>query len=118
MTELHEGLPVQEFQSRDELRSWLLENEKISGGIWVRIYKSKSGVKTVSFHEVLEEGLCFGWSESLRHALDDKSYLQKFTPRKSSKTQSERNLKLVEKLERENKMRESGYLALGLIASG
>ena len=51
---------------------------------------------------------------SSRDPHDDLSYLQKFTPRKGKKTQSERNLKLVKKLEGEKRMRPSGYLALGL----
>ena len=86
----------------------------MSDGIWVRIYKTKSNVQSVTFHEVLEEGLCFGWSESLRRAYDEMSYLQKFTPRKGSKTRSKRNLALVKRLESEHKMRPSGYAALGL----
>ena len=50
----------------------------------------------------------------MRYSYDELSYLQKFTPRKGKKTQSERNLNLVKKLESENRMRESGYIALGL----
>ena len=110
----HENLNVISFETRNDLHEWLLENEKTSDGIWVRIFKTKRKVKSVTFHEVLEEGLCFGWSESSRHSYDDLSYLQKFTPRKGKKTQSERNLKLVKKLEGEKRMRPSGYLALGL----
>ena len=112
--ELHENLPIISYETSGELHDWLLENENKSDGIWVRIYKTKSKVKSITFHEVLEEGLCFGWSESLRHSYDDLSYLQKFTPRKGKQTQSERNLNLVKKLEAENRMRPSGYLALGL----
>jgi uncharacterized protein YdeI (YjbR/CyaY-like superfamily) len=37
-----------------------------SPGIFVRIYKKGSGIASVNFEEVLEEGLCFGWSESMR----------------------------------------------------
>lgn len=82
----HENLNVISFETRNDLHEWLLENEKTSDGIWVRIFKTKSKVKSVTFHEVLEEGLCFGWSESSRHLYDDLSYLQKFTPRKGKKT--------------------------------
>ena len=58
----HENLNVISFETRNDLHEWLLENEKTSDGIWVRIFKTKSKVKSVTFHEVLEEGLCFGWS--------------------------------------------------------
>ena len=76
----------------------------------------QAGIKSVSFHELLEEGLCFGWSESQRRRYDEQSYLQKFTPRRAKKTQSERNLQLVEKLTREGRMQAAGYRALGLAA--
>ncbi|KXT78936.1 hypothetical protein STRDD11_02347 [Streptococcus sp. DD11] len=114
LDQLRENLAINSFETRDELHDWLLENGQSSADIWVRIFKTKSKAKSVSFHEVLEEGLCFGWSESMRRSYDDLSYLQKFTPRKGSKTQSERNLKLVGKLESQKRMRPEGYTALGL----
>ena len=75
LDELHEKLLVILFETGNELHNWLLENENESDGIWIRIYKTKSKVESVTFHEILEEGLCFGWSESLRHSYDDLSYL-------------------------------------------
>ncbi|HYO17739.1 MAG TPA: hypothetical protein VES02_03605 [Dermatophilaceae bacterium] len=51
-----------------------------SAGMWVRLAKKGSEIPGVDFHDVLEEGLCFGWSESNRRAGDAVSYLQKLTP--------------------------------------
>ena len=110
-----EELPVQALASREELHHWLLAHGESAAGLWVRLFRVKSGIKSVSFHELLEEGLCFGWSESQRRRYDEQSYLQKFTPRRGKKTQSERNLQLVEKLTREGRMRPAGYRALGLV---
>jgi hypothetical protein len=31
-----------------------------------RIFKADSGVESVTFEDVLDEGRCFGWSESWR----------------------------------------------------
>lgn len=109
-----EELPVQAFASREELHDWLLAHGESAAGLWVRLFKVKSGIKSISFHELLEEGLCFGWSESKRRSYDEQSYLQKFTPRRAKKTQSERNLQLVEKLTREGRMQAAGFRALGL----
>ncbi len=91
-----------------------MANHAVSGGIWLRIYKKNSGVESVSFEEVLDEGLCFGWSESKRIKGDEKSYLQLFTPRHTIGTTSKRNLEHVKRLIRENKMMPSGLKALGL----
>ena len=108
-------LPILEFKSGSALRKWLKKNYSTSDGIWVRIYKKNSGVKSVTFEEVLDEGLCFGWSESLRHKSDKKSYLQRFTPRKTKGTTSKRNLKHIAQLIKEKKMQPSGYKSLGRI---
>lgn len=37
----HENLNVISFETRNDLHEWLLENEKTSDGIWVRIFKTK-----------------------------------------------------------------------------
>lgn len=90
-----------------------MANHAVSEGIWLRIYKKNSGVESVSFEEVLDEGLCFGWSESKRIKGDEKSYLQLFTPRRTIGTTSKRNLEHVKRLIHENKMMPSGLKALG-----
>ena len=105
-------LPVLSFDQRQALRDWLLTNHATSPGIFVRIFKKHSGVASVNFEDVLDEGLCFGWSESLRLSGDDASYLQKFTPRRTPGTVSERNRRHVERLIREGRMTSAGLEAL------
>lgn len=106
-------LPVVSFQSRAELRRWLDLHHLTSAGIWVRQAKKGSGIPSVDFHDVLEEGLCFGWSESNRRAGDAVSYLQRFTPRRVRGTTSQRNHRLADRLTTEGLMTESGLRALG-----
>jgi uncharacterized protein YdeI (YjbR/CyaY-like superfamily) len=91
-----------------------MEHHAESDGIWVRISRKNSGIPSVTFEEVLDEGLCFGWSESMRRTGDEQSYLQRFTPRRSKGTTSERNRKHVERLIREKRMMPSGFLVLDL----
>lgn len=83
MKTLLDNLPVLEFETGAALRAWLEEHHHTSPGMWLRIYKKNAGSRSVTFEEVLDEGLCFGWSESKRRRYDDISYLQKFTPRRS-----------------------------------
>jgi uncharacterized protein YdeI (YjbR/CyaY-like superfamily) len=68
----------------------------------------------VTFEDLLDEGLCFGWSESNRLSYDDVSYLQRFTPRKTKGMMSARNLRHVERLIAEGRMTEHRLVALGL----
>lgn len=102
------------FKSKRELRAWLELNHSTSQGIWVRLFKTKSKTESVGFEDVLDQGLCFGWSESFRHKYDDESYLQKFTPRKSKGTTSKRNLDHARNLIDTGEMTSAGLQALGL----
>ena len=108
------GLHVIEFLDEASLRTWLVENHKTSPGIWVRVYKSSSGQPSVTFEELLDQGLCFGWSESLRHRGDRLFYLQKFTPRRTRGTRSKRNLEHAKKLIASGEMTAAGLAALNL----
>jgi uncharacterized protein YdeI (YjbR/CyaY-like superfamily) len=112
MKQQGDDLPIMSFASASELRKWLHENHATSSGIWVRIDKKNSGVASITFHELLDEGLCFGWSESTRRAGDAKSYLQRFTPRRTKGTKSMRNLERVKRLKAEGRMTPSGLAAL------
>jgi uncharacterized protein YdeI (YjbR/CyaY-like superfamily) len=105
-------LPIREFSSSDELRAWLVKHHASSDGMWVRIYKKDSGVPSVTFEQVLDEGLCFGWSESLRRKGDQRSYLQRFTPRRTRGTTSKRNRERIDRLIKEERITRFGMKAL------
>jgi uncharacterized protein YdeI (YjbR/CyaY-like superfamily) len=102
------------FRDRAELRSWLQRNHGTSPGLLVRMQKKHSGVPGVAFADVLDEGLCFGWSESTRLPGDADSYLQQFTPRRNRGTTSTRNLRHAEQLIEQGLMTDAGRHALGL----
>lgn len=107
-------LPVVSFTDRAALRQWLAENHAHHSGVYVRIPKRGSMHPGLSFQDLLEEGLCFGWSESLRISADARSYLQRFTPRRTRGTTSARNRLLAARLSQQGLMTESGLAALGL----
>jgi hypothetical protein len=39
-------------------------------GLLIRLYRKGSGVEGIAFEDLLQEGLCFGWSESRRQPGD------------------------------------------------
>jgi len=51
-------LPIMAFTSAEELRVWLENHHAESPGVCLRIFKKNSGVPSVSFEDVLDEGLC------------------------------------------------------------
>lgn len=105
-------LPIISFKNRDELRAWLLQNYSISKGILVQIFKKHSVIESVTFEDVLKEGLCFGWSESKRLKGDENSYLQQFTPRRTKGTNSSRNIRLIQELIEDKSMTEAGLAVI------
>lgn len=110
----HDDLPIMTFASATDLHTWLEQHHAQSQGIWLRIFKQRAGIPSVSFAEVLDAGLCFGWSESARRSYDDTSYLQRFTPRKTGGTQSKRNIERAHALIEAGRMTAAGLKALGL----
>ena len=56
----------------------------------------------------MNEALCFGWIDGQAKSYDEKSYLQKYTPRRKRSIWSKRNTKKVEQLIKVGKMHSSG----------
>ena len=110
MTEELEGVG---FATVPELWDWLREHGSTHLGVWVQLQKKGSTHPSVGFHDLLEAGIAFGWSESTRRSHDATSYLQKFTPRRTRGTASARNLAIADRLEAEGRMTPAGRLALG-----
>jgi uncharacterized protein YdeI (YjbR/CyaY-like superfamily) len=111
---MKDDLPIQSFKTGAELCAWLQNNHATAPGIWVRIYNKHSHIESVTFDELLDEGLCFGWSESMRRKYEEDSYLQRFSPRKAKGTQSARNLDRIKILIANGKMTPFGLQALDL----
>jgi uncharacterized protein YdeI (YjbR/CyaY-like superfamily) len=59
----------------------------------------------------VDEALCFGWIDGLRKSLGETSYMIRFTPRKRTSAWSAVNLKRVEELIAEGRMRPAGLAA-------
>lgn len=105
-------LEIIAFADVDELWAWLAEHHETHPGAWVHLQKAGSTVASVGFHDVLEAGIAYGWSESSRRTFDSSSFLQKFTPRRTRGTQSSRNRAIAERLEAQGRMSPAGHRAL------
>ena len=69
-------------RSRQEWRKWLQTHHDSQAEIWLVFVKQHAGTPALSYEDAVEEGLCFGWIDSLVRRLDDARYARKFTPRK------------------------------------
>src|SRR4051812_25334635 len=78
MPSIPESIP---FPSQKSWAVWLAKNHAKSPGIWLRIAKKDSGLKSVSYPEALEAALCYGWIDGQKKGYDASSWIQRFTPR-------------------------------------
>jgi uncharacterized protein YdeI (YjbR/CyaY-like superfamily) len=93
-----DGLPVMTFASAAEWESWLEDNHAASDGVWIKMAKKGTGIESVRYPEVLESALCFGWIDGRREALDERYFLQRYTPRRPRSSWSRINRDKAEKL--------------------
>lgn len=103
-----DGLPKIAFASAAEWEQWLEDNHAVSKGVWAKLAKKHSGIASVGFPDVLETALCFGWIDGRREALDERYYLQRYTPRRARSRWSRINRDTVERLIAEGRMRPAG----------
>lgn len=101
-------VPILAFASQELWQKWLEKYHATLDGVWVQFYKKNSGVATVSYAQAVETALCYGWIDSQVKKFDDKSYLQKFTPRRSKSIWSKVNTLHIERLMKEGKMKPAG----------
>lgn len=96
-----DDLPIVGFESRDAWAEWLEDAHGSSLGVWLRIPKAGSGEPGASYADALEVALCFGWIDGQKARLDDRFWLQRFTPRRPksvwSRVNRDKALALIER---------------------
>ncbi|TGK87513.1 bacteriocin-protection protein, YdeI/OmpD-associated family [Leptospira noumeaensis] len=105
-------IPTKEFKTQNKFEEWLDKNHDRSSGIWLKIFKKDSGIKTVSYSEALDVALCYGWIDSQKQKFDEESWLQKFSPRTTKSIWSKVNIGHVERLIDQGKMKPAGLIAV------
>ena len=103
-----DDLPVALFATPAELEAWLEDEHESSPGLWLKIAKKGSGAQSVTYAEALEVALCFGWIDSQKRGLDERFFLQRFTPRRPRGRWSRINREKVEELVEKGRMRPPG----------
>jgi uncharacterized protein YdeI (YjbR/CyaY-like superfamily) len=99
------------FKTPKEFRKWLAAHHATSTELWVGYYKKASGKVSMTWQESVDEALCFGWIDGIRKSLDNESYTNRFTPRKSRSTWSAINIARVEELTEQGLMTPAGLAA-------
>jgi uncharacterized protein YdeI (YjbR/CyaY-like superfamily) len=99
---------VHEFRDVKTLERWFAKNHAKAPELWIKTHKKDSGLASVTNAEALEVALCWGWIDAIRKPFDDKSFLQRYTPRGKRSLWSARNKGIVAKLIEDGRMQPSG----------
>jgi uncharacterized protein YdeI (YjbR/CyaY-like superfamily) len=99
---------VLEFRDAQSFYRWLGKHHDQEDEVWIKIHKMDSGLESITPKEAIDVVLCWGWIDGLRKSFDDKSYLQRYTPRGRKSTWSRINVENVARLIREGRMTEHG----------
>ena len=107
-----EQAPILSFRTPKTWLGWLEKNHQSSTGVWLKISKKTSPVKSVSYAEALEAALCYGWIDAQKKGYDEVSWLQKFTPRGARSIWSRINREKVQALIDSGRMQPAGLQAV------
>ncbi|CAH0999442.1 hypothetical protein LEM8419_00742 [Neolewinella maritima] len=89
-------------------RAWLVEHHGREQSIWLIIFRKADDRSSLTYAEAVDEGLCFGWIDSLPNKRDGRSYYQLFSPRNPKSNWSRVNKQKVARLLAQGRMAAPG----------
>lgn len=103
---------AKEFYAEDRLewRSWLAQNHASAKSVWLVFDKGKD--RTLSYDDIVEEALCFGWIDSVPGKVSDTRTKLYISKRKPKSVWSKANKERIEKLTKAGRLMESGRNAV------
>jgi uncharacterized protein YdeI (YjbR/CyaY-like superfamily) len=95
---------VHEFKDADAFYAWLSKHHDSEPEVWIKIHKVGSGLPSITAKEAIDVVLCWGWIDAVRKGFDEKSFLQRYTPRGRKSIWSKLNVDNVARLIEEGRM--------------
>jgi len=96
------------FETPGAFRAWLERHHRQQRILHVGFRKRHTGRPSLTWPEAVDEALCFGWIDGVRHRIDAEGYTIRFTPRRAGSTWSAVNLRRVRVLIRVGRMSPHG----------
>lgn len=100
------------FETAKEWDTWLAKHHATSTGVFIRVGKKGSGIRSITCPEALEVALCYGWIDAIRKSHDANTFLQRYCPRGPRSIWSEINKKKVQQLIKARLMLPAGLAAV------
>ena len=87
------------FETPEAFRAWLEENHETAIELSVGFRKKVTGRASITWPQAVDQALCFGWIDGVRHSIDEDSYRIRFTPRRPKGIWSQMNIRRIEELQ-------------------
>jgi uncharacterized protein YdeI (YjbR/CyaY-like superfamily) len=100
------------FKGPKEFETWLSAKHATCKGLWLRIAKKDSSLTSITYPEALDAALCYGWIDGEKKSHDEKSWLQRFTPRGPRSIWSKVNTQHTRRLIGQGRMKAAGQKAI------
>ncbi len=99
---------IRPFASEAAFEAWLSKHHDRNTEVWIKIFKKATGKPTVTPAQAIDVALCWGWIDGIRKALDERAFLQRYTPRGSKSRWSQINRGNVQRLVKAGRMTPAG----------
>jgi uncharacterized protein YdeI (YjbR/CyaY-like superfamily) len=108
-----EPLPELILPNATAWRRWLAGNHLHAAGLWLVLAKKGTVEPTsLTYDQALEEALCHGWIDGQVRGRDERTFRQRFTPRRARSAWSARNVGIVERLLAQGRVKAAGLEAV------
>jgi uncharacterized protein YdeI (YjbR/CyaY-like superfamily) len=99
---------IKSFRTEAAFAVWMKVNHARETELWLKVHKRDSGLASVTTAQALDVALCWGWIDGIRKSFDEKSFLQRYTPRRPRSIWSQINREHVARLTEAGRMTPHG----------
>jgi len=99
------------FENAAALRRWFAKYARTETVLVVGFMKKGTGGESVTWPESVDEALCVGWIDGVRHRVDEQRYTIRFTPRRRGSHWSNINIRKMAELKKAGRMKAAGLRA-------
>jgi uncharacterized protein YdeI (YjbR/CyaY-like superfamily) len=102
------------FETAAELRAWLERHHATETEHWVGAHRKSTGRPSLTWEQIVDELLCFGWIDGVRRSLPGERWAIRVTPRRRGSNWSAVNVRRVGELEAQGRMTDAGRRAFAV----
>ena len=96
------------FKTPRHFDDWLRKHHATKDELVMRLFKVHASHRGIGYRDALDLALCWGWIDGIRRAHDEDSFTQRFTPRRPRSIWSAVNIRRVNELVAEGRVKPSG----------